>query len=426
MDWYSIDKNDNELNIDKDEIRLKNALINGLSVEAGIGRYDTVIKSYFCWGNTSYCVTVPDEIAGKSYQRVDKIKDVREFLENVAVTFSKDKSLVHLSEYVNKVPLAIAEEKIKQTREDIKMLQQYSEGWKETSLLGVDNDADLQLASMLEYKVACCEASRRVATGKKSNISIEDQKMLSAIYARDVVESRIADSELSLIGDKYLYSYASNGWSGEKVYCLDSFMQEGSKELYFSIAKECKKNGMTHVYDIGCCVAFQAKIFNAMGMKYTGIEMSRQSIHDSPRGKNINYANASYPFSIRVLDKKHAVAISNLCLGYELDGKDESLKYDRLAKDFDNFCGFLGEEKFSVFKDKFGIETIHDSHDFPLIWASKELLLKQDKASLEAIDNFHKERDPMKIINELVLMESRRSLKPIVKQKSNDNELNDR
>ena len=117
-------------------------------------------------------------------------------------------------------------------------------------------------------------------------------------------------------------------------YCFDEFY-ECSYDEYVDIAKMCKKYGISHVYDIGCCFPFQARIFNKFGIKYTGVEVTSDFRPDIAK---VDVIFGKYPFDIRVTDRKHTAAISNLCVGYQANGQEVA---NQIAKDFDYFCGYV-------------------------------------------------------------------------------------
>ena len=154
--------------------------------------------------------------------------------------------------------------------------------------------------------------------------------------------------ECNKAGKEYVtFSYnekASNNWRCADWDSFINFMQGGSVETYWRIAKKCKEHGITHVYDIGCNCGWQAKIFRFMGIKYTGVEAERASLDIAPMGEGIDYIARSYPFEIHVDDKEHTAAVSNLCLGY-LFPDNQKETYDRLAEDFKYFCGSLGPDE---------------------------------------------------------------------------------
>ena len=137
-------------------------------------------------------------------------------------------------------------------------------------------------------------------------------------------------------------------------YCFDEFY-ECSYDEYCDIAEMCKKYGISHVYDIGCCFPFQARIFNKFGIKYTGVEVTSDFRPDIAK---VDVIFGKYPFNIRVTDRKHTAAISNLCVGYQANGQEVA---NQIAKDFNYFCGYVPGDfknlllkKFSVLEKKQG------------------------------------------------------------------------
>lgn len=177
---------------------------------------------------------------------------------------------------------------------------------------------------------------------------------------------------------------AKNGWSEDKIYCFECFV-EASMESYYEIAKQCKEHGMTHVYDIGCCTAFQSKIFQQMGIQYTGVEILTYCVEDSPKGKGIDYINKPYPFAIDVKDKEHTAAISNLCVGFLIQPTKKC--YNQLSRDFRYFCGGLGPDEFPYFCKKFGITEV-DKNRNGIVWGDTQRVKSSNK---EAIQRFNAE-----------------------------------
>lgn len=174
---------------------------------------------------------------------------------------------------------------------------------------------------------------------------------LNELFAEEYKESCKAGEEIA--PDSTYSTRFSNNW---RFADLDSFLNfmEGSAEIYLRIAKKCKQHGITHVYDIGCNCGWQAKIFQKMGITYTGIEVEVASLQIAPRGDGISYISKAYPFPISITDKDHTAAISNLCLGYLLGDKQKEA-YEQLAKDFRYFCGSLGPDNMNDFGNLFGM-----------------------------------------------------------------------
>ena len=174
----------------------------------------------------------------------------------------------------------------------------------------------------------------------------------------------------------------SNGWCMIDCGTFDEF-SECSVSTYYAMAKECVKRGITHVYDVGCCTAWQARIFNSVGISYTGIEVSSHDLSLSPfktsaKEKNVEYINKAYPFPISVKDKEHTAVISNLCVGYGLlEGNPERKEdfthkmYEQIAKDFDYFIGSVGPDDFKYFNSRFGVLS-HDTKGHCSCWGNRE------------------------------------------------------
>ena len=179
---------------------------------------------------------------------------------------------------------------------------------------------------------------------------------------------------------------ASNNWRCADWDSFMNFMQGGSVETYWRIAKKCKEHGITHVYDIGCNCGWQSKIFRFMGIKYTGIEAEKASLDIAPNGEGIEYIAKPYPFSINVTDKEHTVAISNLCLGYSFV-ENQKETYDRLAKDFKYFCGSLGPDEMNYFSTLYGMSEAEKGFVF---WGDRSRINEK-----EGYDTVKKEQEAL-------------------------------
>lgn len=181
------------------------------------------------------------------------------------------------------------------------------------------------------------------------------------LFKEEYKKSQEARAELNKMPNIDLHNRASNGWSEFQEYCFYEFI-ENSLPIYKTIAETCKENNITHVYDIGCCIAFQAKLFQVLRIKYTGIETSKWSIEESPQGKNIQYIHKAYPFPIHIEDPEHTAAISNLCIGYLIDPAEKA--YEQMAKNFRYFCGHPGPNGFQQFKKLYNVtKTVQDKTD---------------------------------------------------------------
>ena len=153
----------------------------------------------------------------------------------------------------------------------------------------------------------------------------------------------------------------SNGWRMIDCGSFDEFI-ECSVPIYCEIARQCKEQGITHVYDIGSCTAWQGRIFAAAGIDYTGIEVDPHDKSLMPKQDGIRMVNRAYPFSIETKDRAHTAVISNLCVGYSLlEGnptkrQDFTRKmYEQIAKDFDYFIGNIGPDERNYFQSRFGV-----------------------------------------------------------------------
>ena len=206
------------------------------------------------------------------------------------------------------------------------------------------------------------------------NIPIDIKKL----YEKEHSWADEANRELSGKTD-FLFAVSSNGWTGQDAYCYEEFMQSGSLVTYLLVAEQCRRNGITHVYDIGCCTALQAKIFQSMGIQYTGIECDKTCLLNAPQGEGIEYINSVYPFPIKVEDKEHTAVVSNLCLGFLIKPAEKA--YEQLSEDFRFFCGDIGPNGFSSFISRFGITDGLNGKDVGLtgenasifvLWADRE------------------------------------------------------
>lgn len=184
------------------------------------------------------------------------------------------------------------------------------------------------------------------------------------LFAKEIAESKKAfeDIDKMLLENPSNYNVvSSNGWCMMDCGTWDEFA-EASAPLYANIAKECKKHGITHVYDIGCCTAWQGRIFKAVGIEYTGIEAEGRDAFFAPKEDGITFVHSAYPYPIQVEDREHTAAISNLCVGFSLlEGNPDKREdftlelYKQLAADFDYFIGNVGPDEFKYFNSRFGI-----------------------------------------------------------------------
>lgn len=121
-------------------------------------------------------------------------------------------------------------------------------------------------------------------------------------------------------------------------YCFDEF-RNGSDVRYNAMANLCKQHNILTVCDIGCAIAFQAKIFQKYEIKYIGIDHTQRCIDLSPHGDGITLFQAHYPLSFSVEDPETTCAVSDLCIGYEARSEDV---FKQLHNDFKYFCGYTG------------------------------------------------------------------------------------
>ena len=420
MEWYSESYFSGIDGSAKNETELANQIMNGLTVE-GESASSLSLVSYFVRENRGFQLEIPKEISGGYRDFSQNKQTICDFIEDTAIGCLYGPSMHGaLLEGVKEVNVTVAMDKMKEAEKQMEAVRKHYDGWQDCVISPMeDKEATRQWESLMEYKTDCCifvDFDKR----RESFLTKDERKEIFAIYAKDKVLWQEAENDLNQVSmNEYLAKKASNGWSGEKCYSFQSFMHEGSSALYYQIAKQCKKHGMQHVYDIGCNVGFQSRIFRTMGMKYTGVEMSKRSYEDACRENGAEYIHATYPVKIDVLDRRHTAAISNLCIGFELDGKDERMKYDQIAKDFDYFCGSPGEIGFSYFKDKFGIEEYVRKEDIPILFASKERVLCKDKDELtNKVEAVLEANRPEKLMAKLLLSDVKKSLKPPIRKEN--------
>ena len=232
--------------------------------------------------------------------------------------------------------------------------------------------------------------------------SVDIDKNLFLLFKDEIEESQKAGKEF------VTFSYnekASNNWRCADWDSFMNFMQGGSVETYWRIAKKCKEHGITHVYDIGCNCGWQAKIFRFMGIKYTGVEAEKASLDIAPTGERIDYIARPYPFEIHVDDKEHTAAVSNLCLGY-LFPDNQKETYDRLAEDFKYFCGSLGPDEMNYFASLYGMSEAEKGFIF---WGDRNRVNER-----EGYEEVRKEQDAL--FNGTMIQRKTADLAPDFKQ----------
>ena len=362
MEWY-----DKELG---PEYELLNRMVSGLCFE----KEEKTLSLR--------CYMMPDETTGisfpVSFSQMDSFSRKGPVnIHSVLIDLGKQAMRLHetgsLPNGVRKETPETVREKRQYFEEDMNAVREEYEFWQDDRTIDMSFDRiSKQLNAVLMYQYACAGLSR----------DDTEKRTVAALYAQDRVEYYEANEELTRAKKYELTDTASNGWSNEKIYCFESFMTEGSLDTYLAIVKECKEHGMEHAYDIGCCTAFQAKLFRKAGIEYTGIDVTFSSINDAPKGRGMEYLRRPYPFPIYIRDKDHSVAVSNLCLGYLIRPTGEA--YTQLAKDFRFFCGAPGPDGRDVFKQKFGIMK-SDKDNF-VCWADREKVREADKNAVKQLE----------------------------------------
>jgi hypothetical protein len=166
-------------------------------------------------------------------------------------------------------------------------------------------------------------------------------------------------------------------WDTQTSACFDEF-GEVSAQFYFKIARTCKEKGIKKIYDIGCAVPFQAKIFNHYGIDYVGIDNDASSFVGWAQDNYINHAVRNYPFPIQA--EKNTAIVTSYCLGYFSRGEET---YEQMKKDFRYFCGFIGTgSEFNKFRTRFAV-TDSISTELPLCFADREA--KENPEAIETM-----------------------------------------
>lgn len=92
--------------------------------------------------------------------------------------------------------------------------------------------------------------------------------------------------------------------------CMQSKGEDADYELLASITKAL---GYKKVMDIGACLGLQELYFEALGIKYEGIEISAKTEFCSDA---VHYST-KYPCSVK--NEGDVLMISNLCIGFLID-----------------------------------------------------------------------------------------------------------
>ena len=163
------------------------------------------------------------------------------------------------------------------------------------------------------------------------------------------------------------------------MYCIDEVMTdiydgrkpetperyEGILNWYDLTAEIAEELGVDHVYDIGCAYGHQSVIYEAAGIRYTGIDMYD---FENPFPDNgADYIIRKYPFSIQREDDDLRMAVSHLCLGWFSSREPEiqEMEFQQIAEDFDYY---MCQVPYRINK-----ENLYDKYfDTLKVWQSKD------------------------------------------------------
>ena len=164
-----------------------------------------------------------------------------------------------------------------------------------------------------------------------------------------------------------------------EMYCIDEVMAdiydgrkpetperyEGILNWYDLTAEIAEELGVDHVYDIGCAYGHQSVIYEAAGIRYTGIDMYD---FENPFPDNgADYIIRKYPFSIPREDDDLRMAVSHLCLGWFSSREPEiqEMEFQQIAEDFDYY---MCQVPYRINK-----ENLYDKYfDTLKVWQSKD------------------------------------------------------
>lgn len=164
-----------------------------------------------------------------------------------------------------------------------------------------------------------------------------------------------------------------------EMYCIDEVMTdiydgrkpetperyEGILNWYDLTAEIAEELGVDHVYDIGCAYGHQSVIYEAAGIRYTGIDMYD---FENPFPDNgADYIIRKYPFSIPREDDDLRMAVSHLCLGWFSSREPEiqEMEFQQIAEDFDYY---MCQVPYRINK-----ENLYDKYfDTLKVWQSKD------------------------------------------------------
>lgn len=164
-----------------------------------------------------------------------------------------------------------------------------------------------------------------------------------------------------------------------EMYCIDEVMAdiydgrkpetperyEGILNWYDLTAEIAEELGVDHVYDMGCAYGHQSVIYEAAGIRYTGIDMYD---FENPFPDNgADYIIRKYPFSIPREDDDLRMAVSHLCLGWFSSREPEiqEMEFQQIAEDFDYY---MCQVPYRINK-----ENLYDKYfDTLKVWQSKD------------------------------------------------------
>ena len=164
-----------------------------------------------------------------------------------------------------------------------------------------------------------------------------------------------------------------------EMYCIDEVMTdiydgrkpetperyEGILNWYDLTAEIAEELGVDHVYDIGCAYGHQSVIYEAAGIRYTGIDMYD---FENPFPDNgADYIIRKYPFSIPREDDDLRMAVSHLCLGWFSSREPEiqEMEFQQIAEDFDYY---MCQVPYRINKEKLNNKYF----DTLKVWQSKD------------------------------------------------------
>lgn len=132
---------------------------------------------------------------------------------------------------------------------------------------------------------------------------------------------------------------------------------------YKFMYKFIKERGFDNVVDIGCAYGFQNEFFK--DMSYTGIDDEKLNFYRENE-QNVHYLVGTYPFKLPKINYfKRAVAISNLCIGWECykQNDDEFDKqFKAISKDFKASLLYMPYERINTLEKYFKNIAIYKEH----------------------------------------------------------------